>query len=215
MILTVGNTKGGTGKSTIAVNLAIHRARQHSVLLVDGDEQQSAIAFTQLRNREDYTAIALTGSLIRSKVPRLSKHHETVIIDVGGRDTGSFRAALTISDILIIPIQPRTFDVLAMESVVKLVEEARTFNHKLKAIPILNLAEVHGKENESACDNIIQYRELFSHYSPGDLMKIMIIMRRKVYSESIARGLGMIEMRPVNKKAILEFELLVQHLWSQ
>ena len=39
MILTVGNTKGGVGKTTIAVNAAIVRAAAgRDVLLIDGDE---------------------------------------------------------------------------------------------------------------------------------------------------------------------------------
>jgi chromosome partitioning protein len=43
MILTVGNTKCGTGKTTLAVQLAISLARSgRDVLLVDGDTQGSA-----------------------------------------------------------------------------------------------------------------------------------------------------------------------------
>ena len=50
MILAVGNTKGGVGKTTIAVNLVILRAVVgRDVLLVDGDEQGSASLFSQLR----------------------------------------------------------------------------------------------------------------------------------------------------------------------
>ena len=50
MILTVGNVKGGVGKTTLAVNIAIARALAgRDVLLVDGDEQGTAAAFTDLR----------------------------------------------------------------------------------------------------------------------------------------------------------------------
>ena len=41
MIVVVGGIKGGSGKSTIAVNLAVARASRHTVLLVDGDDQAS------------------------------------------------------------------------------------------------------------------------------------------------------------------------------
>ncbi len=207
MILTVGNTKGGTGKSTIAVNLAVLHAKTRSVLLVDGDEQKSALSFTELREKDDYTAVALTGISIRQQVPSLSKNYQTIIIDVGGRDTGSFRAALTICDILLIPVQPRTFDVWAMEETVLLFDEAKTFNENLKGYVLLNLAEVHGKDNEEARQAILEYQEL-------ELFDA-VIMRRKVYAESISKGLGMMEMKPRNGKAVAEFEQVVAELYHR
>ncbi len=207
MILTVGNTKGGTGKSTIAVNLAIHHAKTRSVLLIDGDEQKSALSFTELREKEDYTAVALTGISIRQQIPSLSKNYQTIIIDVGGRDSGSLRAALTICDILLIPVQPRTFDVWAMEEMVLLFDEAKTFNEELKGFVLLNLAEVQGKDNEAARQAILEYQEL--------TLLDSVIMRRKVYAESISKGLGMMEMKPRNGKAVAEFEQVVAELYSR
>ena len=53
MILAVGNVKGGVGKTTLAINFAIALSRQNrDVLLIDGDEQGTALAFTELRNTE-------------------------------------------------------------------------------------------------------------------------------------------------------------------
>ena len=50
MIVLVGNTKGGSGKTTLAVSLAIVRALQgRRVWLVDGDAQRSAATAAQLR----------------------------------------------------------------------------------------------------------------------------------------------------------------------
>jgi chromosome partitioning protein len=97
MILTIGNVKGGVGKTTLAVNFAIARALQGwDVLLIDGEEQGTALTFTALRHEQtghsDYTAVALTGAAVRTQTRQLAPKYHDVIIDVGGRDTGSFRA---------------------------------------------------------------------------------------------------------------------------
>jgi len=61
-----------------------------------------------------------------------------VIIDTGGRDTTSQRAALSVSDVLLIPFAPRSFDIWTVHKVADLVEEMRTVNPKLKALAFLN-----------------------------------------------------------------------------
>src|ERR671938_168574 len=70
MIIVLAQTKGGVGKSTLALNLAIARARAGAdVLLVDADEQATATDFTALRTERlgspGYAAISLTGPHVR------------------------------------------------------------------------------------------------------------------------------------------------------
>ena len=51
MIVVVGGIKGGSGKTTVATNLAVIRAAEdHDVILIDADDQETASDFTVLRN---------------------------------------------------------------------------------------------------------------------------------------------------------------------
>ena len=73
MIICVGGTKGGTGKSTVATNLAVMLTTSgQDVLLVDADEQGTSTDFTNMRNTNwpdgaGYDGIPLTG---RAVVPK-------------------------------------------------------------------------------------------------------------------------------------------------
>jgi chromosome partitioning protein len=212
MIVTIGNTKGGVGKTTVAVNLAILQAgKGRDVLLVDGDEQGSASLFSQLRaellGKSGYTAVGLYGAAVRTQVRQLAPKYDDVVIDVGGRDTGSLRAALTVSDIVLVPVQPRTFDIWALDAMAVLIAEAREINPRLYAFAFLNAADAQGRDNTDA-------REAMAELSGIRALDVMIV-RRKAFPNAAAQGRGVVEMRPADTKAVEELSALADVAFRQ
>jgi len=191
MILVVGNVKGGVGKTTLAINLAIALSRQgREILLVDGDDQATAMEFTELRTGSrtggpGYTAVALQGSALRTQVRQLAPKYADTVIDVGGRDTGSLRAALTVADIVLIPVKPRSFDLWGVDQTTELVREAREVNDSLRALVVLNEADSQGKDNDAAIEALREVEGL-------ELAPVMIV-RRKAFPNAAALGLSVLE----------------------
>lgn len=210
MILTVGNIKGGVGKTTLALNIAIARTIAGSdVLLIDGDEQHTAMAFTELRNSQlgstGYTAVALHGTAIRTQVRQLAPKYADIVIDVGGRDTGSLRAALTVTDTLLIPVQPRSFDIWAIDQVAELVKEAREINPNMKAIAVINAADAQGHDNQDAANEL--------RGAEGIEVLEISIGRRKAFPNAAAAGRAVNEQTPRDPKAVAELNALLKSLY--
>src|SRR5215207_4558527 len=166
MIVIVGGIKGGSGKTTVATNLAVIRAAEgRDVILIDADDQETASDFTILRNERQveapsYTSIKLTGAAVRTETLRLREKYEDIIIDTGGRDTTSQRAALTVASILLVPFVPRSFDVWTLEKVAALVGEMRAANPALDAYAFLNRADPRGQDNGDAMEALKETDEL-------------------------------------------------------
>src|SRR3954449_13163757 len=206
MILVVGGIKGGSGKTTIATNLAVIRAADgRDVILIDADDQETASDFTILRNERQaeapsYTSIKLTGAAVRTETLRLREKYEDIIIDTGGRDTTSQRAALSVADVLLVPFVPRSFDVWTLEKVGHLVNEMRPANPGLRSYTFLNRADPRGQDNEEAAQLLKETDALvFTGIS---------LVHRKAFSNAAAQGLGVTELRPGDLKANEEILML-------
>jgi chromosome partitioning protein len=174
-------------------------------LLVDGDEQRTATTFTELRTEQlgqaGYTAVSLHGAAIRTQVRQLSPKYNDIVIDIGGRDTGSLRAALTVAETLLIPVQPRSFDIWAVDQVAELVKEAREINEGLRAFVILNGADAQGRDNEESAEALSEIEGL--EFLP------VSIGRRKAFPNAAATGRAVTEQTPKDSKAVEELAALL------
>ena len=212
MIITVGGIKGGSGKSTVATNLVVLRSLEgRDVLLVDADTQTTSSDFSLQRNNKTdgnagFTCIKLAGQAVRTETLRLADKYQDIIIDTGGRDTTSQRAALTVSDILLAPFQPSSFDLWSLEQTELLYTEMQPANAKLKGYTFLNKAEPRGPDNEEAAEMLREVQAL-------QFLDIALVYR-KAYRTAAGRGLAVTEVKPRDDKAINEFMTLYRCLFD-
>ena len=207
MILTVGNTKGGVGKSTLALNLVVARSIEgRRVWLVDGDRQGTATTAMTFRSQSGYLPrIECTslpdGTTLHAEVTRRRGEFDDVVIDAGGRDSTALRAALVLSDVLLVPFAPRSLDLWALQDVAALIDEARALHPSLRALAVLNGADVAGTDNEDAAQALISYPQLTYVHSP--------VRRRKSFANAAGMGLSVLEAKPRDAKAIAEVKALL------
>ncbi len=211
MIILSGGIKGGAGKSTIATNLTIMRALAgRDVLLIDADTQGSSTNFTKLRHQHlgdaGYTCTKLEGRAVLTDGKRLAEKYDDMIIDAGGRDTTSQRAALLLADKIVIPFVPRSFDIWTLKEVAEMIEEARIMNPGLVAYSFINKADSTGSENEDAAEYIQETKSIKFIDTP--------LGYRKVFGKAVAQGLAVVEYTPKDTKAVSEFNNFYNTVFS-
>ena len=208
MILTL--TVGGVGKTTIALQLALHLTRAGGdVLAVDGDRQgtlQSAVTARSEAGRSPGLACAWLpdGPALRAQVQAQRAKYSHIVIDVGGRDSSALRAALVLTDMLLVPFAPRSFDVWAFDDLAELVKEARSVRDGLRVLCVLNGADQSGTDNLEAAQ---------AAQDAGFEYLAAPMRRRKALANACAAGLHIDEFRPRDDKAIAEVDALATALF--
>jgi chromosome partitioning protein len=218
MIVMIGNTKGGVGKTTIAVQLALaRRLAGRDVLLIDADRQGSAQNAAMLR-AESGRSPALTcvqladGRLLRAQLGPLAAKHDDTLIDVGGRDSEALRVALSRSDLVVVPVQPRAVDVWALTDIATLIEQAQEARQDdgrapIRVLAVLNLADPG--DNPDTADAAAALAEFPQLSAVGTQIR-----RRKAVANAMAHGLAVAELTPRDAKACAEIAALVSNVFE-
>lgn len=212
MIVTVGGTKGGIGKSTLTVNFAAELTRQGKrLVIVDADDTGTSMNWG--RDREErspdsphLSVIPLRGA-IRPKLVDLEEAYGLVLVDVGGHDSQEFRQAAVTSDFLLLPVTTSMVDIDPLAKVSQLLAQFRDFNPSLGAHCIFNRVETNspGDRLNEARQHV---REEYPEIAPLETK----LHDRVAYKDSMRLGRGVVEWTDYKAKA--ELQVLVEEIFN-
>jgi chromosome partitioning protein len=195
MILAIVNQKGGTGKSTVATNIAAcFAAERREVLLIDADPQHTALDWRADRpdNQPLLQTIGLPVRNLHQELEPFRRKYEVIIIDGGGRITATARAAVMASDFLIVPILPSKPDLLSTQDFFREVINEVTAVKNIQGAILINQVQTGTLINREVREHL---KEM--HYPVFDTVLHLYV----AYKEAMAAGLSVIEYDPKSKAA--------------
>lgn len=212
MIWLLGGDKGGVGKSTMAAMLAATLAGLgRLVTLIDTDTHTRDVSqwlATRLRDWPNLPRIVgeLETENVGDRACEARDRGHDVVLDVGGRDAEQLRVAMSVADVLIMPIEPAQFDLFSAKRMTKRVAECRRWNPKLRAFFFINCAETNASLkhiNEDA-------HAVCAGFAPVVLTTDVVVRRLVGFKYAARDGLGILEGERDNPAAREFWALLLE-----
>jgi chromosome partitioning protein len=138
-VITIAQQKGGAGKTTLAVHLALAWAAQdRRVALIDIDPQASLSNWFRLRQAQGgagaaLEAVAVAGWRVAGEVERQTRSHDIVVIDSPPHAETEARIAVRAGHLVLVPVQPSPMDFWATKPTLDLARA-----EKVPALLVLN-----------------------------------------------------------------------------
>ena len=140
MIISILNQKGGSGKTTIATNMAYKLSFDKKVVIVDSDPQGSARDWSNEKNGKILTVIGLDGPSLSQDISSLVENYDHIIIDGPPQLSSHTAAAIRVSDIVLIPVMPSPYDLWAIADLADSIKTKQELGSKLKAYILISRA---------------------------------------------------------------------------
>lgn len=212
MIITIGSHKGGTGKSTLAVNLAaIYQRAGHRVIVIEADPSVSTSS-TWAARREEHddlapvTVLRKTGGL-NVTLEGLEQAYDLVLVDTAGKDSAELRTAALVSDVLVIPTNADNPDLDSTSEFLARMDEARIINPALKMLVVITRAPTHAKSKHRDVA-IAALEDNPEEFALADA----VIFNRRIYPDALKEGRGVVEQRARTEQASEEMQALAQEI---
>ncbi|MHC0466971.1 AAA family ATPase (plasmid) [Kosakonia cowanii] len=211
MITVIGGNKGGSGKTTTAVNIAVALAlRGQDVCLLNADLQRSAAKWHAEREAANtLPSIMLIEKFdnLTSTLRALDEKYSHVIVDVAGRNSREFITSGVAAHQIIAPLQCSQPDLDTLIELQQQIEAMRDLNPDLKVFCLHSMATTNPVLRGNERKEFLEYLEEF----PTIKTLETAICFRKVYRDCMSNGTGVLETG--NKAAIDEIEQLVSEVF--
>lgn len=205
MIIVVANSKGGVGKSTLAVHLASWLfAKGYRVTLADCDTQQSSSEWIR-EACPGVTPVRLDNpDVILNELPQLQLESDFVIADGPGSQTETSRALLLRADMAIVPAKASMLEVRALAKATEVLRQAQDIRGgKPTAVVVLSMV---GKNYRLTQD----MKDAAAALSLPLASTSMVL--RQIYADAPGQGAVVWNMGSRATAAALEAEALFREL---
>ena len=204
MLFAFTNSKGGVGKSTLAVHSAIWLAEKgKSVALVDADVQGSSSTWLKEVSAEAPLFRLATPDDVLEQVPKIGAEYEHVIIDGPAGLSEVTRAILLLADSTFLPCTPSALDLRAVDEAIRVVRQVQKIrNGPPKAVLIPNRLQVQYRLSKELLETA---KSLGIPTSSG-------LRLRQVYADAVGQGTVVWRMGPRGTDAAVEIQQLFMEI---
>ena len=204
-IIAVINQKGGSGKTTLALNLSAGLALRGSAHLVDADLQRSITQWVGMgRDSGDLPEVTQLGVDPETVLNMLARKYRYVVVDCPPTvQSDAVGAVLRAAHQVLIPVLPSPIDLWASVDMAVKVNEARQHNPDLRACLVLNQLE---SRNALSRD----MREALAEFDVPVLVAGM--QRRAAYRSAAVEGRSVYSMGKRGQLAVSDIEAIIKEV---
>ena len=210
-VIAVLNQKGGTGKTTLALNLAAGLARRAPTVVADADPQRSisqwismGMAMATSEDAQGLPPVTQIGADAVATFTRLKRAYRHVVVDCPPTVQGPIiEAVMGAADVVLIPVLPSPLDLWASVEMAALVGEARKKHPALQAYLILNQVETR-----NALSRVMQ--QAVAEFDVPLLQAN--VQRRAAYRSAAVEGVSVYGLGSRGLLAVEDIEAIIEEL---